>query len=88
MVLAPGGPDHDSKNQVFSIWEAPRYLKIQENQIIFGKFDAWRSQNYETDNFTTLEKAEPKNPEGPSEMLMEILNMGSTSSRKRDMAFW
>ena len=27
MVLGPGGRDHDSQNQLFLMWEAPRYFK-------------------------------------------------------------
>ena len=45
--------------------------------------------NFRKSNFSkTLEKRWPTNEEDPSDFFLEILNMGSISSRKHEMDIW
>ena len=49
MVSGPGGRDHDSQNQLFLIWEAPRYFKnVEKIPNSFKIYYVGKSENLET----------------------------------------
>ena len=81
MFFGPSGHDHDSPNQLFLIWETPRYFesprKNHQTKHIFGHL-----RMSEIGTLKIFEKTGPKHPEVPLDKFLKIWDLGSIPSRK------
>ena len=75
------------QNQLFSTLDTPRGFKyFKKNNIILGKYSFGKLLDLRIDKFKKLEKRRAEYPEDPPNKVLKILNMGSISSRKKELA--